>query len=404
MMKPLRTAVVGAGQRSRELLAAAQSVAGMEIVLVIDPSATARERVQEQHPGMVAASGLEAALADHSIEAALVLTPDDTHASIGAALLEAGKHVMVDKPLATTIEGADALLAAAARADRLLYPGHNMRFMPVVEILRRVVTEGMIGTPQAVWTRHFVGRGGDYFFRDWHSESARSGGLLVHKACHDLDAMCYVLGTQISAVQAIGTNAVYHRCPPRAVDEPAPAVVNDVRHWPPTALPEVNPAMDVEDLSMVNIVFEGGIMGSYAQCHFTPDYWRNYCVIGDAGRVENIGDEAGGGVLVWSRRRHGFDPQPDLRLPIQELSASGTAKPAGSAWSTGNRGGAGHDGSDRRLLEDFVSAVRTGSQPRTDALTARNVVAAGVMARRSLRGDGRLLEVPAPLSFPAPAH
>lgn len=384
-MRPLRTVVVGAGQRSRELLTAARAVEGLEVVLAVDPSPQARERTAAEYPRLATAADLETVLADRTLEAALVLTPDDTHAPIGTALLEAGKHVMVDKPLATTIEGADALLAAADHAQRVLYPGHNMRFMPVVETLRQVVSQGLIGTPQAFWTRHFVGRGGDYFFRDWHCEPARSGGLLVHKACHDLDAMCYVLDTQISAVQAVGTNAVYHRCVPRGAEDPAPAVVNDLTHWPPAELPDVSPRMDVEDLSMVNIVCDNGIMGSYAQCHFTPDYWRSYCVIGDAGRVENVGDDEGGHVMVWNKRRRGFDPEPDLRLPITDPD---------------RETGRDHEGSDLRLLQDFVSAVCDGSQPRTSAVTARNVVAAGVMARRSLQGDGRLLKVPAP-SAPA---
>lgn len=394
-MTRLRTAVIGAGQRFTEVAAAAAAAGRLDIVAVVDPSPTARERATTLLPGVRLhhdlASLLDAGPRAAGMEAALVLTPDWTHAEVGTALLQAGLHVLVDKPLATTIEGADALLAAAASSGGLLYPGHNMRFMPLVQVMHRVVQDGLIGTPRSFWVRHFVGRGGDYFFRDWHAESARSGGLLVHKACHDLDAMSHVLGTSIQAVQAIGTNAVYRSCPTLPEGAPVPEVVNDVAHWPPSALTDVNPAMDVEDLSLVNLVCSNGVLGAYQQCCFTPDYWRSYTVIGDAGRMENVGDSAGAGeVLVWNRRRHGFDAQPDLRIPLVEGPGAGARAPVCEG-----RPGA-HDAADAAMLADFAAAVLDGAPPRTSARTARDVVAAGVMARRSIHSGGGLLPVPAP--------
>lgn len=394
-MTRLRTAVIGAGQRFTEVAAAAAAAGRLDIVAVVDPSPAARERAAALLPGVRLhhdlASLLNAGPRAAGMEAALVLTPDWTHAEVGTALLQAGLHVLVDKPLATTIEGADLLLAAAASSGGLLYPGHNMRFMPLVQVMRRVVQDGLIGAPRSFWVRHFVGRGGDYFFRDWHAESARSGGLLVHKACHDLDAMSHVLGTSIQAVQAIGMNAVYHSCAPLPEGAPVPEVVNDVTHWPPSALTNVNPATDVEDLSLVNLVCSNGVLGAYQQCCFTPDYWRSYTVIGDAGRMENVGDSAGAGeVLVWNRRRHGFDAQPDLRIPLVEGPGAGTRAPVCEG-----RPGA-HDAADAAMLADFAAAVLDGAAPRTSARTARDVVAAGVLARRSIHGGGGLLPVPAP--------
>lgn len=375
---PVRVLGVGAGIRLGELRAAAREVGTLVITGVVDPSVAARSRVQAADPGLKVYPDLPAALADGGFDAAVVTSPDDTHRALGQALMEAGLDVLVDKPLATTVADAHALLATARRTGRLLYVGHNMRFMPVVRTLRRVVADGLIGTPRSMWTRHFVGRGGDYFFRDWHCESARTGGLLVHKACHDLDAMCFILGTRIRAVQAIGTNAVYHDCAPLPEGKNAPAVVNDVMHWPPSSLTDVNPAMDVEDLSLMQMVCDDGVLASYQQCHFTPDYWRSYCVIGDAGRAENVGDGPGGEVLVWNRRRHGFDAEPDLRVSLGD--------PTGASAS--------HDTADSAMLADFVRCLRTGAPPVTDAACAANVVAAGVLARQSLLSDGRLIPVP----------
>ncbi len=130
------------------------------------------------------------------------------------------------------------------------------------------------------------------------------------------------------------------------------------------------------------------MLGAYQQCCFTPDYWRSYTVIGDAGRMENVGDSAGAGeVLVWNRRRHGFDAVPDLRIPLTDAPSAGTRAPVCEG-----RPGA-HDAA---MLADFAAAVLDGAAPRTSARTARDVVAAGVLARRSIHGGGGLLPVPAP--------
>ena len=73
----------------------------------------------------------------------------------------------------------------------------------------------------------------------------------------------------------------------------------DADIWPPTTQRELNPVVDVEDISMLQMRLDNGVLASYQQCHFTPDYWRNYTVIGDAGRIENMGDGAGDQIHLW---------------------------------------------------------------------------------------------------------
>src|SRR5690625_5379309 len=77
----------------------------------------------------------------------------------------------------------------------------------------------------------------------------------------------------------------------------------DADIWPPTAQKELNPVVDVEDISMLNMTLDNGVLASYEQCHFTPDYWRNYTVIGDAGRIENMGDGGGHQIHIFESRR-----------------------------------------------------------------------------------------------------
>src|SRR5690625_7045064 len=85
---------------------------------------------------------------------------------------------------------------------------------------------------------------------------------------------------------------------------------------------------------MLNMTLDNGVLASYEQCHFTPDYWRNYTVIGDAGRIENMGDGGGHQIHIFESRR------------------SGPGKP--DAVEVISRGDGGHGGADPELVAEFL--------------------------------------------------
>ena len=89
-------------------------------------------------------------------------------------------------------------------------------------------------------------------------------------------------------------------------------------NWPPRSQRGLHPVIDVEDVSMMLMELANGVLASYQQCHFTPDYWRNYTVIGTDGRLENFGDEAGATVKVWSRRS-GYRAEADRSVDVTEI-------------------------------------------------------------------------------------
>ena len=250
-----------------------------------------------------------------------------------------------------------------------------MRHMPVVRQLRDVITSGRIGTVRSVWCRHFVGHGGDFYFRDWHADRRHSTGLLLQKGAHDLDVIHWLAGGYTRRTSAMGRLAVYGSIGARR--EPGEARMTDwydPTGWPPTALTGLNPVVDVEDLSMMLMELDNGVLASYEQCHFTPDYWRSYTVLGDAGRVENFGDGPGGRIAVWDRR------QASWARPDDETDIAGTPE--------------GHGGADVVMIAEFLRFVRTGEPTETSPIAAREAVAAGVTATDSLRGDGSALPVP----------
>jgi predicted dehydrogenase len=245
--------------------------------------------------------------------------------------------------------------------------------------MREIVARGDIGTVKTVWVRHFVGYGGDFYFKDWHAERRYTTSLLLQKGAHDLDVLHWLAGGYTRQVQAFGDLMVYGDNPHRrAPGEPKSADwYTEDGHWPPHTQRGLNPVIDVEDVSMVNMRLDNGVLAAYQQCHFTPDYWRNYTVIGDEGPLENFGDIPGGAVRVWNARRSGYRPEPDAEYRVSE--------PADDAE---------HGGADPLIIDEFLRFVREGGPTDTSPVAARMAVAAGYGATRSLRAGGAVEEVP----------
>jgi predicted dehydrogenase len=315
-------------------------------------------------------------LLDADVDAVMICTPDHTHEDLACAALSAGKAVYVEKPLAITIGGCDRILATAQRTGSRLYVGHNMRHMGFVRLMAELIDRGTIGDVKAIWCRHFVGHGGDFYFKDWHAERANTQGLLVHKGAHDIDVIHLLAGGSTRRVTALGKLAVYGDIAARrAHGDPGRASWDDLTKWPPLSQTGLHPIVDVEDVSMALFELDNGVVASYEQCHFTPDYWRNYTVIGTEGRLENFGDTGPGSVVKLWNHRSGYRSDADAVWPVPVTAD-------------------GHGGADTRIMAEFVRFAREGGATLTSPIAARDSVAAAVMATLSLRADGQPFPVP----------
>jgi predicted dehydrogenase len=379
MSAPLRVGIVGTGARSAIGRHVGSSRTPARLVAACDVRPEAAARSRELFGDIAFTTGLDAFLAE-GLDAAIVTTPDDTHADIAERLLRSGVAVYLEKPLATTVADADRVLQAAYESGSRLYVGHNMRHMHVVRTLRDIVQRGEIGEVKAIWCRHFVGNGGDYYFKDWHSERAHVGSLLLQKGAHDLDVIHWLAGGYTQDVTAMGDLAVYGQVESRRDNRDR--LMGDwfsLDNWPPLAQTDLNPVIDVEDISMMTMRLDNGVLASYQQCHFTPDYWRNYTVIGTEGRAENFGDSAGGVVRVWNKR-HAYAPEGDAEYPI-----------------VGDE--TGHGDADALTMDEFLDFVRNGTATDTSPVAARQAIAAGITAAESLR-DGSRPRTVDPLPLP----
>lgn len=374
MMRRMKIGVIGAGGRGGLALEAHKPQEGFEIVAGADVDAQAlevfRQRVGSEE--LLLTHDYRDVLARQDIDAVFITTPDFLHEEQGVAALEAGKAVYLEKPMAISIEGCDRLLEVAHRTGARLFLGHNMRHMPVISKMKEVIDSGLIGDIRAVWCRHFIGYGGDAYFKDWHSERQYSTGLLLQKGAHDIDVIHWLTNAYTVSVVGMGMLSVYDQCQRRSPDTPGDASWSDT-NWPPLSQVGMSPGIDVEDSNMIMMRLSNDIQASYMQCHYTPDSERNYTFIGTRGRVENIGDHGTCDVHVWTQR--GPRETPDI---IHKL------KPADGS----------HGGSDPDIVNTFLRFARDGAKTKTSPIAARNAVAVGVMGHKSMRTGCGLQAIP----------
>ncbi|MFB7222776.1 Gfo/Idh/MocA family protein [Streptomyces sp. NPDC056227] len=373
-MDDIRLGLIGMGIRSDLAELVHRPGAGSVLAAVCDRDPGLLARAEERFGTGVRTALDHRELLDAKLDGVFVLTPDHTHEQIGLDFLEAGVPVFLDKPMAITVEGCDRLLGAARAHRTRLYVGHNMRHMPVVVAMRELIESGAIGEVKAVWCRHFVGHGGDFYFKDWHADRRNTTGLLLQKGAHDIDVIHWLAGGYTRRVNAMGGLTVYGDITSRG--ERTGQRMTDwlsVDNWPPLSLTGLNPVVDVEDLSMMQMQLDNGVLASYQQCHYTPDYWRNYTVIGTEGRLENFGDSEGAEVRVWNRRSD-YRAEADQVVPVHT--------PAGT-----------HGGADPVLAAEFLRFVREGGATVTSPVAAREAVAAGYAATMSLRDGGRPVDI-----------
>jgi predicted dehydrogenase len=378
MADDLRIGVIGAGGRGWLADYAHQPGKGSRLVAGADVNPKALESFKNKHGDVFVTSDYRELLAREDIQAVFVTTPDFLHEEHAVAALNAGKHVYLEKPMAITIAGCDRILQTAREKKLRLYLGHNMRHMAFVLKMKELIDNGAIGQVKTAWCRHFIGYGGDAYFKDWHAEREKSTGLLLQKGAHDIDVLHWLCGGYTRRVTALGGLTVYNQVKDRRDPSEAANIDWSDKNWPPLSQKKLNPIIDVEDVNMMLMQLDNGVFASYQQCHFAPDSWRNYCVIGTEGRIENFDDSPGRCVVrLWNRREE-CDLEGQQHFCIAATKGS-------------------HGGADIRIVEEFVRYVREGGPIKTSAIAARNSVAAGYLATKSLRRGGVPQDVP-PLS------
>ncbi|PFA22037.1 oxidoreductase [Bacillus cereus] len=374
-METVRIGIIGAGLRSGIAKYWHNPGGNSVVVAAADVSMERLKTFQEkinQHAYITTV--YKELLARTDIDAVAILSPDYLHEEHAIAALQAGKHVYCEKPLAITVEGCDRIIEQAEKSGKHLMVGFNMRYMSMYQTMKEIIDSGVIGDLKAVWVRHFVGFGGYYYYHDWHGTAKNTTSLLLQKGSHDLDVIHWITGKYTKKVSAFGGLDFYGGDKPNTLtcptcDENDTCTEASLNVLTQCAFRE---EIDVEDNNMLIMELEGGIKASYLQCHFTPDYSRNYTFIGTKGRVEN--DDVNEKVYVKTRKSNSWNELSDITYDMKKEQGS-------------------HGGADPKICRDFIELVLNNKQPLTTPYAGRMSVAVGCAATESIRSGGKVIQI-----------
>jgi predicted dehydrogenase len=137
-------------------------------------------------------------LADDAIDAVYICTHVDSHMDLGIAAARAGKHVMMEKPLALTLEKCDRILEEVEKSNVRFMTGFKLRFYPTVHRVRDFLPSPTLMVAQMMDTRW-----PDDF---WGNDPIRGGGNVLSQGCHTVDLVCHLMGSEPVSVRASGGN------------------------------------------------------------------------------------------------------------------------------------------------------------------------------------------------------
>ena len=143
--RTLTLAVVGVGYWGPNLIRNLHELPVVKRIVACDLRHERLEGITRRFPSMVATTRYEDVLADPDVDAVIVATPISTHYALASAALQAGKHVMVEKPLAASSEQALSLITLAEEPGLVLMPGHTFLYSPPVIMIRSLIESGEIG-------------------------------------------------------------------------------------------------------------------------------------------------------------------------------------------------------------------------------------------------------------------
>jgi predicted dehydrogenase len=207
----INVAIIGAGAISSSHIEGYLAFPGRcRIVAVTDINREKAERqIARYHLDAAALDGVHAVLRGPGVDLASVCTPPDTHAEIAVSLLKAGVHTLGEKPMATSLQECDAILAAAQASGALLSIVAQNRFTTPMMRLKRVLDSGLAGRVLHAQVDSHWWRGPSYYDLWWRGTwESEGGGCTLNHAVHHIDALQWMAGMPVE-VQALFGNLAH---------------------------------------------------------------------------------------------------------------------------------------------------------------------------------------------------
>ncbi|MCC6017705.1 MAG: Gfo/Idh/MocA family oxidoreductase [archaeon YNP-LCB-003-016] len=198
-MDKVGVAVIGCGAWGRNHLRVLSELKGAKLVAASDINQEVLRMVKEKYEIQVYTDYHEM-LKDKEIEAVTICTPSSTHAKIALDVIEAGKNLLVEKPMTITVEEAKTIIERANERKVKLMVGHIERYNPAVQRVKKMIDEGRIGEIVLISSKR-VSR--------W-PERVGDVGVVRDLAIHDLDLMRYITGAEPTEIYAV-TGSLKHK-------------------------------------------------------------------------------------------------------------------------------------------------------------------------------------------------
>lgn len=277
--RPLQVGVIGAGVGAAHI-EGYQRVPGVEVRALADLNDERLQQVAARYSVPDRYHAYQELLARPEIDAVSICLPNVLHAPVTIAALQAGKHVLVEKPLASTVADGQAMVAAAEETGRILMVAFNQRYRSDLQWLKQYVDTGALGRiyyAKAHWMRRSgIPRLGSWFV----SQAQAGGGPLIDLGVHVLDMALYLMGEP--RPQTVSASA-YAEFGPRG-QKGSTAWVKPIGAQPL--------AYDVEDLATAFIRLEGGAT------LLLEASWATHSAAGDDFGVTLYGTEGGAELLI----------------------------------------------------------------------------------------------------------
>ncbi|MEO8509767.1 MAG: Gfo/Idh/MocA family oxidoreductase [Chloroflexota bacterium] len=451
---PLRVAVIGCGERGRRAYGAYALAypKRIRVVACAESDPDKRDRFATEHglePDDVHVDWRSLFTSPRpSFEAIIVATPDREHVEPAVAALEHGRDVLLEKPIAPTLEGVLAVRDAARRSSGSVTVSHVLRYTPFFSTLHRLVDEGAVGNligidhAENIGYWHFAH---SYVRGNWRNEATASPMLLA-KACHDLDLLRWFAGAPCVRVHSAGglrhfrAENVPSGAPARCIDgcphaETCPFYAPRfyierlaLTDGPPVSAIsfDTSPAgreralreglygrcvyrcdNDVADHQVATLEFANGVTASLTVSAFTPDNTRTIKLMGTRGELRGRLDTG----EIELRR---FLPAPGAPISedwgrdaagraalagdqVELVTATPIDDPLGADVASGSF--VGHDGGDEGLISAFVAhaLARRRGESRPAALTTLEEAAEShlmAFAAERSRREGTTVSLP----------
>jgi predicted dehydrogenase len=325
-------AVVGYGYWGPNIVRNAIERSELEMLALCELDPAKAAEFSRRYPGVPTSSDFEALLGDPSVDAVAIATPPRTHFRLARQALEAGKHVLVEKPLATTVAEAEALVKLAERRGLVLMPGHTFLYSPPVNKVRDLISEDHLGEIYFVTSSRM------------NLGMYQSDGVVCDLAPHDLSILLYWLDQHVSVVAASGCTVFQQGVP---------------------------------ETAFLTLSFDDGCTANIQVSWLAPRKVRQIVVVGSKRMVQYDDTSSDDAVRVYDR---GFDfSQPANFGEYQLTYRSGdmvaprirAAEPLSLE------------------LEDFAAAIATGRRPRSHSHFGLEIVRVLEAANTSLELGGQ---------------